>query len=676
MPTNVIDAKGADKKDAQDKQGVEKTIYIGVFFDGTKNNKFQVTLGKYFHLKEDYEAARNGTSKTAKDKLMFGRDANSKDNWFIEESIHTADIYDLPLSQTMDNEKGLVGQGSFAEMPNDSLYNMPNDSLYNNSIDTNTVDITSPEDFKSDLERGRERYKEILEDYKKAYANNGKSDSIEKFASSKGADGQDVHTYTNVAVLEALYESKSEDYFPLYIEGPGTDLNLAGSSNILTAMSNKGSKLKGQVAGTGDNGVEAKVKKAITAVRNICYRFTSQTDIEKLNVHLSTYGFSRGATGARVFSSHSNDKDRSKDDAKKDLLGESIAKKVNELVLDFVGLFDSVSSEGLVYKNDVDDLKLWAINHAEAVLHLCAMDEFRDHFALTDIRSTDKKGLEIFMPGCHTDVGGATQIGLDDWKVIKTTPKNKLEKSQKEHFVINAWGRKGESEYYLINLATLKNMGWIPSEVFEAKKEGKTIDDGATYELYDPNNLVVGFIQGSNIRFKKYSTPGYSNIPLHLMHKKALEKSIPFSSIPSSYQVSDPLLSRLLGEWKKDLSGVGQKFVSVSNQDYRSLRSKFLHYSANDSPYVSTDVIERAIDGATYIKLDGDSYRSLITRKIYEGIQNSRKTYYLHEISSNPAPPDKKEFYLTAPPEPEKKKQYWTAPKSVNDDLYWITPKK
>ena len=52
MSNNVVDAREKDKKTPQQTQGTEKTIYIGVFFDGTGNNKFQVMLGKLFRGKQ------------------------------------------------------------------------------------------------------------------------------------------------------------------------------------------------------------------------------------------------------------------------------------------------------------------------------------------------------------------------------------------------------------------------------------------------------------------------------------------------------------------------------------------------------------------------------------------------------------------------------------------------
>lgn len=638
MPTNVIDAKGTDKKNAQDQQGVEKTIYIGVFFDGTCNNKYQVMLGKLFRDKQaistqddakradgqtmtisevrakgrDYWKNHGTLSETQLDEIFFGYDSkrSGENANFVEDSFHPVDL----MIRADDVEKGGV-----------------KDTQYNANLTQRAAQAYGSDARNGLSEKEWENLKEML----------GEGGDLQK------------STYTNVAVLESLYKSDNNKYFPIYVEGPAT---------VFSADKGGGDKYTVAAAfGEGEAGVWKKVQKAAFAVTRLCQKFLFDEKVKKLKVHVSAFGFSRGATEARMFSHLFNpDQGQIKEALEEVKLQKFLSFTKIEKHLDFAGLFDTVSSYGHyhVFSDDVDQLFLYGVNNADYTLHLCAMDEFRDNFALTDIRSTAAKGLELFMPGCHTDVGGGFNLGVDEWKVISKTPKAKVENPKNEHLVINAYGRSGDSEYYLINASTLAKIGWIPSDALYKDKKGSNIIDDRRIEIYG-----AAFEENdSDVRFKKYVTPGYSNIPLHLMHKKAVEKSIPFTSIPSSYSVADPLLSRLLGDWKGNLSGCGQKFVSVSDKDYRSLRSKFLHYSANDNPDFK-GVVDKLVDGATYVKLDGDFYkRKIITRTIYQGVQDSGKYYYLHEISANPAPPEKKEYYWTSP-ESEKKELYWTAPK-------------
>jgi hypothetical protein len=81
--------------------------------------------------------------------------------------------------------------------------------------------------------------------------------------------------------------------------------------------------------------------------------------------------------------------------------------KVNHVNVRFLGLFDTVSSYGLFYDNDVSDLSLDAVNKAQKVIHLAAADEYRKNFALTNIQNAGFKGIELLLPGVHCDVGGA-----------------------------------------------------------------------------------------------------------------------------------------------------------------------------------------------------------------------------------------------------------------------------
>lgn len=80
---------------------------------------------------------------------------------------------------------------------------------------------------------------------------------------------------------------------------------------------------------------------------------------------------------------------------------------VENVVVRFVGLFDTVSTYGLFADNDVMDLSLNAVNKAYQTIHLSAADEYRKNFALTNINSAGFKGISLSLPGVHCDVGGA-----------------------------------------------------------------------------------------------------------------------------------------------------------------------------------------------------------------------------------------------------------------------------
>jgi hypothetical protein len=102
--------------------------------------------------------------------------------------------------------------------------------------------------------------------------------------------------------------------------------------------------------------------------------------------------------------------------------------------VNFVGLFDTVSAEGLLPGNDVDDLQLrFEDDAARRVFHLVALDEYRENFPLTNIASAcraksevdgirSRMGFELGIPGAHSDVGGGYKTGT-----------NKVEPEEERH---------------------------------------------------------------------------------------------------------------------------------------------------------------------------------------------------------------------------------------------------
>lgn len=87
------------------------------------------------------------------------------------------------------------------------------------------------------------------------------------------------------------------------------------------------------------------------------------------------------------------------------LLQENVIPK--KIVFNFVGLYDTVASYGIVHSNDTTDLGLDSIKKAYFILQLCADDEYRSNFRLTNINSTGTKGLSLTLPGVHSDIGGS-----------------------------------------------------------------------------------------------------------------------------------------------------------------------------------------------------------------------------------------------------------------------------
>ena len=180
--------------------------------------------------------------------------------------------------------------------------------------------------------------------------------------------------FTNIVKLERHVDT---DTLPpgyqfmrkTYVEGPGT-------------RDKKGDKFFGFVMGVGVSGVKNKVAQGLAAVLadiKEAHR-DRNTKIEKLTIY--ALGFSRGAAAARSFVHAALFGDHS---IKQQLIDDGY--QVGTVEVCFAGLFDTVSSHGLDFKNDTAALNLNAVYHAKDTVQLAAADEHRENFALTDIES-------------------------------------------------------------------------------------------------------------------------------------------------------------------------------------------------------------------------------------------------------------------------------------------------
>jgi len=338
---------------------------------------------------------------------------------------------------------------------------------------------------------------------------------------------------SNVALLHTYYNQQYKKYVcELYVEGIGTHAD--GREDLFL----------GQGFGEGVTGIKAKVEKAINNIPNKINELTLEKGTN-ICLYFGLYGFSRGAAAARHFVWNILNK---QDDIKK----KTIKYKISDITIDYVGLFDTVSSYGLSQKNknmidvvagaavvtgnpiiagigvvggtisaltpkhenNVKSLNLDAIQKAKKVFHICAADEFRENFALTNIQSAGSKGTEIFIPGSHTDIGGGSK------------PEN-----------------KNEIEIKSPNKEKLINDGW---------------------------------------RIGNLPLRGYSNIALHLMAEDAKENRF---IINEKHKIHNDLqkIKGKINNFKPSSIDLCQK---VFKSDYVYLRQNWLHFSAKEGDFV------------------------------------------------------------------------------------------
>jgi hypothetical protein len=268
--------------------------------------------------------------------------------------------------------------------------------------------------------------------------------------SSYGAD------YSNIARLSnafQFYKKKYDIQFALYVVGAGTGgddqdvvawgkgITNDGKESADNRAKDTGRTMDNSMEGataTGVSGITNRVNQACKKVRDEIERrikvfrkkkkFTKTAPAIIESVELDAFGFSRGAAKARHFVYRALEIEPFGNlGLANELRTIPHVQAVHQVKFVFLGLYDTVSSFGLDgnFTDDVKQLRLNLMNRVDRVVHLCAADEHRINFALTDITSAGSKGVEIFLPGVHSDVGGGYLDHRGDagtWLYYKPVP--------------------------------------------------------------------------------------------------------------------------------------------------------------------------------------------------------------------------------------------------------------
>lgn len=283
------------------------------------------------------------------------------------------------------------------------------------------------------------------------------------------------------------------------------------------------------------------------------------------------------------------------------------------------------------YQN-VNDYGLWATKLAKNVIHICAMDEVRQNFALTDIQCSidEGTGIEIFIPGCHTDIGGGAAIGMEEATILNSGLVRYLS-SYHVHSRSELQDSGGKSRVRRLNIDTLKRIGWLNDDSISSTDEKKTITgrsklkEDETYYSENEDRIVP------NVILYRHVTPGYSNVSLNCL--KAMSKEDIFKEIPLSYAVPNDLHG--LYEKMTALTSSGRYFVYPNTpEQYYELRRKYLHFSYN----------EQLLSPADNLLVNGPEFAEIIvagqkikvnSRIVYSGVyddpEKTRKHMFDYE---------------------------------------------
>lgn len=239
-----------------------------------------------------------------------------------------------------------------------------------------------------------------------------------------------LNNYSNVANLYRFINQKnvSDSTLNIYIEGIGTENAVLNQNNQLVSSGKADSK-QGFAYGSGSTGVKTRALEA-------CEKIVEMAKAKKIranHLRINLFGFSRGAATARHFMHLIKTKPGS-------LSGWNL--KAHQIRFGFVGLFDTVSSfhdfdwksvakrgGGVANPNFNDDvgelgLDFRALDANDKkitkIIHIIAMDEYRNYFSVTNINSAivGKYGIEILLNGAHSDIGGGYHNNTSDFYEI------------------------------------------------------------------------------------------------------------------------------------------------------------------------------------------------------------------------------------------------------------------
>lgn len=495
--------------------------------------------------------------------------------------------------------------------------------------------------------------------------------------------------YTNVARFYKCFKNE-DSIIPIYVEGIGTKPREIGKKINFTeappiengSYSNYTSLNKfiedndgfvtcsddtvGSALGVGMFGVKKKVE---AACEKIFYEI-KKYDLRKYNelkLDLYVFGFSRGSAAARCFSSclqrrlgktkvdssfNTNtigilnvtsikkklaQENRYRTSLKMDWLDFYFnnpfvcnpIKGVNSIVkVKFLGLYDTVSSYGVYFDDDVDELSL-KINaqNVENVYQICAGDEYRKNFALTNISSAGGKEKYIIIPGAHSDVGGGYAHNIKEGLKSFLGFSNSIVGISSGHkgkkmLIDEGWFKSGESErtisnlYSIIPFLLMKEKIVGRNEVFISEILNKYVLPSSTKGLkidgikHEYNKALCDFynklkagkydayyrIEGSTIKNLSKEEHDLSN------YLSQMNSLIPYLK---TEDVSNDVIKTLENDYKEKknkLRDVKQKKVNYDEALLRKIRHDFLHLSAK-----SKDLTDPFVNGS-----DNNNNRTVI----------------------------------------------------------------
>lgn len=478
-------------------------------------------------------------------------------------------------------------------------------------------------------------------------------------------------------------ENIKNKFLHVYIEGSGAN-GFQAENKIVDFIIN-GKAVKGLGFGVGPTGVVAKVSKAIEYVGQRVEKEENNAFTKIKYIHFYVFGFSRGSACARLLSYIvARDAGDEVGTLKKDeggLIKKNAEKEFKKYLphkffkngkvsflsdyngkmdVDFLGIYDTVSAIGFLKEEDINkegdghvnslrylflsDSDFWdnfhrenvdcnglyspTLSHVKSTCHICALDEFRANFALTDIgdAANNKENIELFIPGCHSDIGGGyTESDDVERKTIKFYD-DKLPTRMCIHHPTNKGNIKWEK--LSSNLNVLKKLGWV---------------DESCSEVGNIKEIEKGEADKVDIDHNPQQRNQYSNIPLMFMYERAKHKIPNFETLFENYPrdifplPKNATLKSMWTDLKGRVGSSGRQFYLIggdySSREYQQIRQKYLHFTSTDTLHSFGDPgnppgRKVEADNATGEKC------SDICRLVYRGNKGDRAVHYMQDYGT------------------------------------------
>lgn len=297
------------------------------------------------------------------------------------------------------------------------------------------------------------------------------------------------------------------------------------------------------------------------------------------------------------------------------------------------------------HRFNVRDYGLYSprMKNVKHTFHICAADEFRENFALVDLgKELTSTCTEVFVPGCHSDIGGGI---MKDDDIELMTIRTKIA-GRDTKMVAGNDPRDFNKVTKRLSPEVLRELGWLSDKEIQIHIENKSkrIDSQYTTGIYAAGNLigetagnlfetskvhlresaikqgntgVTTFVtpdyeekSDTKFEFERFAKEGYSNITLKMMLERinseyGLKKVwpdefIPKRKLPPRFELTEEL-KKIENEYLKikinELKEGERYFKMPSVEQYHLLRKDYLHFSCTDELNA-----EKALDGIGHLK--------------------------------------------------------------------------